>query len=74
MVKQQGRPNDLIDRIRKTSYFEPVLPELETLLDPTTFIGRCPEIVEKLVREKVKAALQPYAEALKNAKVAELSV
>lgn len=74
VVKQEGKPNDLMERIQKNPYFEPVLPELDALMDPATFIGRCPQIVEKLVREKVKPALQPYSEQLKNAKVAELSV
>lgn len=74
VVKQEGKPNDLIERIRKTPYFEPVLPEIESLLDPATFIGRCPEIVHKLVATKVKTALEPYAEDLKTAQVAELSV
>ena len=73
-MKQEGKPNDLIDRIRSNNYFEPILPELEALLDPATFIGRCPEIVQKLVATKVKPALEPYSEALKDAKVAELSV
>ena len=73
-MKQEGKPNDLIERIRNHDYFEPIIPELEALLDPTTFIGRCPEIVQKLVATKVKPALEPYAEALKDAKVAELSV
>ena len=74
MVKQQAKPNDLLERIRSTSYFKPLLPELETLVDPTTFIGRSPEIVEKLVTTKVKPALQKYAEALATAKVADLKV
>lgn len=74
VVKQEGKPNDLIERIKNTAYFEPILAELPSLLDPATFIGRCPQIVEKLVKEKVKPALQPYAAALANAQVAELSV
>ncbi|KAF2171844.1 hypothetical protein M409DRAFT_50474 [Zasmidium cellare ATCC 36951] len=74
VVKQEGKPNDLIERIRNNAYFEPVIPELESLLDPATFIGRCPEIVHKLVATKVKSALEPYSEDLKNAQVAELSV
>ncbi|CAK4030239.1 Adenylosuccinate lyase [Lecanosticta acicola] len=74
VVKQQGKPNDLIERIRNNPYFESILPELDALLDPSTFIGRCPEIVEKLVVAKVKPALLPYADDLANAEVAELSV
>ncbi|KXS98806.1 hypothetical protein AC578_2042 [Pseudocercospora eumusae] len=74
VVKQQGQPNDLVERIKATPFFEPVLPELESLLDPKTFIGRCPELVDKLIEQKVKPALEGYADALKNAEVAELNV
>ena len=74
VVKQEGKPNDLIERIRKNSYFEDIIPELDSLLNPSTFIGRCPEIVEKLVVAKVKPALEKYADALATAEVAELSV
>ena len=73
-MKQQGQPNDLVERIKATAFFEPVLPELESLLDPKTFIGRCPELVDKLIEQKVKPALESYADALKNAEVAELNV
>lgn len=74
VVKQEGKPNDLIERIRKNAYFEDIIPELDSLLNPSTFIGRCPEIVEKLVVAKVKPALEKYSEALATAEVAELSV
>lgn len=74
VVKQEGKPNDLIERIKRTPFFESVLPELESLLDPTTFIGRSPEIVDKLVATKVKPALEKYAKDLANAQVAELKV
>lgn len=74
MVKQQGKPNDLLDRIRNTPYFAPIIGELDKLIDPTTFIGRCPEIVEKLVKTKVKEVQGRYASALKDVQVAELHV
>ncbi|KAF2214029.1 hypothetical protein CERZMDRAFT_110995 [Cercospora zeae-maydis SCOH1-5] len=74
VVKQEGKPNDLIERIQNNEYFQPILNELPALLEPSTFIGRCPQIVEKLVKDVVKPALQPYAADLANAQVAELSV
>lgn len=74
VVKQEGKPNDLLERIQKRSFFEPVLSELPALTDPATFIGRCPQIVEKLVSTKVKVALDPYAAELAKAVDAELKV
>ena len=39
-VKQHGRDNDLLERIRRTSFFEPIIPQLDELLRPETFVGR----------------------------------
>ncbi|KAF2201986.1 putative adenylosuccinate lyase Ade13 [Delitschia confertaspora ATCC 74209] len=75
-VKQHGRDNDLIDRIKRTKFFEPVLGELDSLLDPQTFIGRCPEQVEKFCKFEVEVALEKYVRAgtLKVAESEELHV
>jgi len=34
IVKQEGKPNDLIARIKATAYFSPIHDQLEALLDP----------------------------------------
>jgi len=60
VVKQEGKPNDLIDRIKGTPFFEPVLAQLDALTDPKTFIGRCPEIVDEVIQFDVKPALAKY--------------
>jgi adenylosuccinate lyase len=60
VVKQEGKDNDLIERIKVTPFFQPVLAEIDSLTDPSSFIGRSPEIVEKLISTKVKAALEKY--------------
>lgn len=41
VVKQDGRDNDLIQRIRKTEFFTPIWSELDQLMDPKTFVGEC---------------------------------
>ncbi|KAI8389331.1 adenylosuccinate lyase [Blakeslea trispora] len=74
VVKMEGGENDLIDRIKKTKYFEPIWDELPQLLDPSTFIGRAPEQVDSFLEKHVKPALAPYADSLKNKSKAELSV
>ncbi|GAB7359782.1 hypothetical protein MBLNU230_g6952t1 [Neophaeotheca triangularis] len=74
MVKQEGKDNDLLDRIKITPFFKPVLPVLDTLTDASTFTGRSAEITEKLVTTKVRKALEPYAEDLKGIVAAELNV
>ena len=44
-VKQHGKDNDLVERIKKDAYFAPIHAKLSELLDPSTFIGRAPQQV-----------------------------
>ncbi|KAI7900258.1 adenylosuccinate lyase [Cokeromyces recurvatus] len=74
VVKMEGGENDLIERIKKTNYFEPIWNDLPQLLDPSTFIGRAPEQVDSFLLKHVKPALAPYAEELKKKSKAELFV
>lgn len=74
VVKQEGKPNDLLDRIKAREFFKPILPELQALIDPSTFTGRSEQIVEELVSSKVATALEKYAVALAEVKDAELKV
>lgn len=62
VVKQEGGDNDLIERIKNTKYFEPIHAELDTLLEPLTFVGRAPQQTEKFVNQDVAKALEPYKE------------
>ena len=45
VVKNEGKENDLIERITADPYFAPILGQLEELMDPTTFVGRAPNQV-----------------------------
>ena len=47
-VKEFGKGNDLVERIRQSEYFRPIHDELKRLLDPSTFIGRAPKQVDFL--------------------------
>jgi adenylosuccinate lyase len=60
VVKNEGGQNDLIERIKRTPFFEPILGELKQLLDPSSFIGRAPQQVDKFIAEEVEMALKPY--------------
>lgn len=59
-VKQHGRDNDLVERIKKDDYFKPILGQLEHILDAKTFTGRAAEQVEEFVDEEVKPVLEMY--------------
>lgn len=75
-VKLEGKPNDLIERIRKSEYFSPVHAILDKVLDPALYTGRSATIVERLCGPggKVDAALAPYSGYLSNAETAQLHV
>lgn len=60
VVKQEGGDNDLIQRVKNTEYFKPIWAELDTLLDPSTFVGRAPQQTEKFVNKDVANALKNY--------------
>ncbi|EEP80785.1 adenylosuccinate lyase [Uncinocarpus reesii 1704] len=60
VVKNEGGQNDLIERIKRTPFFAPILDELDGLLNPSSFTGRAPQQVEKFITEEVDKALEPY--------------
>ena len=64
VVKQEGGDNDLIERIKNTDYFKPIHDQIETLMDPATFIGRAPQQVDRFISEEVNPALGVYADQL----------
>lgn len=76
VVKQEGQANDLVERIRKEKFFEPIWNELteDDLLNPAKFIGRSPEQVEEFVEEEVEPALQPYKDQIQSSRAAELNI
>jgi len=75
VVKEEGGENDLIERVKKDSFFEPIHAQLDSLLDPKSFVGRAPEQVTSFIKEWVQPALEPFqGGALQNVKSAELSV
>jgi len=63
-VKDEGKPNDLIDRIAADPLFGLSREEIEARLDSGRYIGRCPEQVEGFLREEVAPVLERYAGAL----------
>ena len=64
VVKQEGGDNDLIERIKNTKYFEPIWAELDTLLEPSTFVGRAPQQTEKFIKMDVTEALAPFKDMI----------
>jgi adenylosuccinate lyase len=61
-VKQHGRPNDLIDRIRQDPAFARV--NLDPLVDPKSFVGRAPEQVDRFMDAEIKPIRQRWPRLL----------
>lgn len=64
-VKEQGRPNDLIERLRNDPAFAKI--DIDALLDPKTFTGRAPQQTEEFLAEQVAPVRQAYKDALRPA-------
>ena len=75
-VKQLGLENDLIERVKADPYFDPIKDQLDELLNPSSFIGRAPEQVDKFLAEWVRPALDDseLREVLAKGERAELNV
>ncbi len=57
-VKQMGRPNDLIDRLKNDDAFAGV--DLAGALNPLAFVGRAPEQVDRFVQEIIEPIRRRY--------------
>lgn len=73
-VKQFGKNNDLIERVRNDTYFKPIVPQLNEILNPSTFIGRAPEQVTEFIQEEVDPVLENYAQSIQQVKTVSLEV
>lgn len=58
VVKQQGKPNDLLERLAKDKAFAGV--NLSSALDSSHYVGRAPEQVDEFLGEVVAPALSRY--------------
>lgn len=76
VVKKEGSKNDLIERIKRTEFFAPVKDQIDDMLDPKNFIGRCPEQVATFCGPDGEAqkALEPYRVQIKGSRTVELTV
>lgn len=73
VVKGEGKPNDLIERIRNTEYFAPIHADLDSVLDPALYTGRSAIITERMC-EIAGEKLAKYGEYLNKAKTVEMTL
>ena len=60
-VKDQGKPNDLLDRLRGEPMFAEV--DLDAVLEPTVYIGRAPQQVDTFIEQVVEPIRSRYRES-----------
>lgn len=61
LIKEEGKDNDLLDRILADEAFELSKEELDSLVDANKFIGRADRQVEEYISEFVEPVLKKHA-------------
>ena len=64
VVKKEGKPNDLLQRIAADPAFGRTLEELESLMEPSLYVGRAPQQTEEYINEVIKPLLNANSEEL----------
>ena len=73
-VKKHGKDNDLVNRVRNDKYFEPILGQLDDILDPKTFTGRAEDQVTDFINDEVNPVMELYKDTIKNIEVVSLKI
>ncbi|KAK5008611.1 adenylosuccinase ade13 [Cryomyces antarcticus] len=74
VVKKEGKENDLIERIKRTPFFQPIVGQLDSLTDTRKFIGRAPQQVVRFAAEEVEPVLARYRDQMRSTATTELKV
>ena len=64
VVKQEGKPNDMIARVEADPAFGLTREEIEAELSPEDFTGRAPQQVEEFLAEVIRPVLDANKEDL----------
>ena len=67
VVKEEGKPNDLLDRIAADPMFTSLgvtKESLASVMDPADYVGRAPEQVTEYLRDVVKPVLDANSDVL----------
>ena len=63
-IKESGKPNDLLNRIKEDPLFSKIAGDIDKLLNPNDFIGRAPEQVEVFLKNEIRPVLNKYADLI----------
>jgi adenylosuccinate lyase len=74
-VKELGRENDLLHRIKKDPAFANIAARMDEVTDARNFVGRAPEQVVDYIRAEVDPLLKEWAPILlKASEVSDISL
>jgi adenylosuccinate lyase len=74
VVKGEGKPNDLLERISKDPLFAAIHSKLDTLVDPDLFVGRSLEQVDEFLADEITPVLEANKNLLTQASVDSVNV
>jgi adenylosuccinate lyase len=74
VVKGEGKPNDLMERIAADSLFAAVHGDLDRLIDPALFVGRAPEQVDEFITEEIDPILEANKDLLNIESIDDVNV
>lgn len=64
VVKGEGKPNDLMERIAKDPLFAAVHSKLDSMIDPILFVGRAPQQVDEFLADEINPLLEQHKSLL----------
>lgn len=74
VVKGEGKPNDLMERIANDPLFASVHDKLDSMIEPSLFVGRAPEQVSEFIEEEINPILEANKQLLTVASVDAVNV
>ena len=64
VVKEEGKENDLLERIANDEMFGMNMEQLEAIMDPNKFVGRAPQQTEEYFHDFISPILEKEKDAL----------
>jgi adenylosuccinate lyase len=74
VVKGEGKPNDLLERVKADPLFAAIHDRLDSLIDPSLFVGRAPQQVDEFIADEIQPILDEYKDLLNVCNVDQVNV
>jgi adenylosuccinate lyase len=73
-IKEEGKENDLLERLKTDPLFAAVAARMDELVNPRAFVGRAPEQAGEFLQNKVYPILEKHAFELSQSKSESVAV